>query len=141
MCRCYFASYSSMGLKQFLNSNEYIGFWNHFYVLLMILNIENWLWELLFSVYWDIRPSMVISVPEIFQQTNKIVSWILHPLRAYKYSLVNSEKSKFILCKIHSEWNWIQIVTTKDTDIPRLCLPVKIQKRKKQHRSKESIAQ
>lgn len=141
MCRCYFASYSSMGLKQFLNSNEYIGFWNHFYVLLMILNIEKWLWELLFSVYWDIRPSMVISVPEIFQQTNKIVSWILHPLRAYKYSLVNSEKSKFILCKIHSEWNWIQIVTTKDTDIPRLCLPVKIQKRKKQHRSKESIAQ
>lgn len=141
MCRCYFASYSSMGLKQFLNSNEYIGFWNHFYVLLMILNIEKWLWELLFSACVLRYKAFDGNFSEIFQQTNKIVSWILHPLRAYKYSLVNSEKSKFILCKIHSEWNWIQIVTTKDTDIPRLCLPVKIQKRKKQHRSKESIAQ
>lgn len=73
MCRCYFASYSSMGLKKFLNRDEYIGFWNHFYVLLMILNIEKMVMRT-FVFCVSRYKAFDGNFSEIFQQTNKIVS-------------------------------------------------------------------
>lgn len=72
MCRCYFASYSSMGLKQFLNSDEYIGFWNHFYVLLHLEYRKMVMRTFFFCVLR--YKAFDGNFSEIFQQTNKIVS-------------------------------------------------------------------